>query len=124
MQLIAAFSRASNGLTRARGKSLQIDWIQLVATNAMNNRVYGTLLHDNDPILGDGYYQLLRTLGSGMYFVAVAKPESAGIVERCGQTLKLILDLADRDPESCFRRCNIAPAIQFVLAHAARNSAP
>lgn len=90
----------------------------------MFNRVFGTILTDNDPKLGEAFYQLLRSMNSGLYFVAVAKPESAGIVERCGQTLKFILDLSDRDPESVFRRTNIAPAIQLILAHAARNSVP
>lgn len=90
----------------------------------MFNRVCGTLLFDNDPILGDALYQLLRSLNSGLYFVAVAKPEAMGIVERCGLTLKTILDLSDRDPESVFRVSDISPAIQFVLSHAARNSVP
>lgn len=90
----------------------------------MYNRVYGTVLVDNDPILGNAIYQLLRSLNSGLYFVAIAKPEAAGLIERCGLTIKIILDLSDRDVLSLFRRLNISPALQFMLAHAARNSTP
>lgn len=100
-----------------------MDWIQLVATNAMHNRVYGTILVDNDPVIGDAFYCLLRSLSSGLYFIAIAKPEAAGIIERCGLTIKMILELQDRDPESLFRILNLTPPQQFMLAHSARNSA-
>lgn len=105
-----------------RGNIRQLDYIELIAKAAMDGKRYAVYLIDDDPTIGADLYNLVKTLAGELFITATYNATSNGLAERVGQELKNLLDKQDHDHNSMFRKHNISPALQFDLAHSARNA--
>lgn len=67
--MTAAFSRSSSGVTKLRGSVQQTDFMEVIASAAMRGKRYDVYLIDDDPVVGNSLYMLVRSL-SGELFIS------------------------------------------------------
>lgn len=96
--------------------------MEAIAGQAMNGRRYGLYLLDDDPVIGNRLYSLIRSLTADLAISSTHNPISNGLSERTGRELKELLQKQDLGIHSLSRTGNISPALQYSLARAARNA--